>query len=253
MMKHRLLPLLLLPVLAGIGFAQDLAPDSAANVVYEITPQSGVLFPPISVLLGADGIAYRVAAVNGPLETISAFRWQKTSSTTVTLELGSGGTRGQTFITFSSTTGGTYRDFLGTGSIRFTAFPGVANAPLRNVSTRTLLEPGRTLIGGFVIGGNASQRVLVRAVGPGLSAFGVANPAPNPVLRVLRGEIDVASNTGWGGSAALSTAFSAVGAFGLASASRDSTLLLTLEPGSYTAQITSAAAGEVLLEVYWVP
>ena len=46
-----------------------------------------------------------------------------------------------------------------------------------------------------------------------------------------------------------------VGAFALAPNSRDAALLVTLEPGAYTAQLTGpgGASGNALIEVYEVP
>ena len=65
----------------------------------------------------------------------------------------------------------------------------------------------------------------------------------------------VGFNDIWGGTEALQSAFSAVGAFALPAASRDSALLVTLVPGAYTAQVSSASGstGIALLEVYVMP
>jgi hypothetical protein len=65
----------------------------------------------------------------------------------------------------------------------------------------------------------------------------------------------VATNTGWGTNSnptAISTAALEVGAFALPSSSADSALLLTLAPGAYTVQITSAKgnSGIALFEAY---
>ena len=68
----------------------------------------------------------------------------------------------------------------------------------------------------------------------------------------------VAVNDNWGdvGLAAISSTTSAVGAFALSANSLDAALLATLEPGSYTAQVTgvdsAAAAGIALVEIYEV-
>jgi hypothetical protein len=63
------------------------------------------------------------------------------------------------------------------------------------------------------------------------------------------------TNTGWTTNTnptAVSTAALEVGAFALPNLSPDSALLLTLQPGAYTAQITSAsgASGTALFEAY---
>jgi hypothetical protein len=233
-------------------FAQDLAPDFLSNVVYEKTPQSGLLAPTLSTLLGDDGLTYRIAVFQGPLIAGNPYRWRKTSANTGTLEVVSGSNVIQTFITFSSISGGSYQDSSGTGTIFITPFQAPAYAPLINISTRALLESGKPLIAGFIVSGNSAQRVLVRAIGPTLAQFGVSNAVPNPVLRLLKGDVTIASNSAWGGATILSSAFMAAGAFSLPSSSRDSAIVLNLDPGNYTAQITSDLAGEVLLEVYLV-
>jgi hypothetical protein len=123
---------------------------------------------------------------------------------------------------------------------------------LRNISSRATLVANQPVTTGFVVAGAAPRRVLVRAIGPSLTAFGVANPSANPVLTVLLGGVPVGSNSGWGGSASLAATFASVGAFALPPGSRDCALLLALDPGDYTAQARDAAGGEVLIEVYFV-
>jgi len=123
--------------------------------------------------------------------------------------------------------------------------------PLVNISTRSTLAAGQTLSSGFVIGGKIARRVLMRAVGPTLSTFGVTNPLPTPTLAVFNGQTPLRTNAGWAGEASLAAAFSSVGAFALPSSSRDAAILMTLSPGSYTVQV-GGGAGEVLAEIYLV-
>jgi hypothetical protein len=125
-----------------------------------------------------------------------------------------------------------------------------------NVSTRGYVSSTETFIGGFVVQGTAPRTVLIRGDGPTLSTFGVPSPLADPVLTVYNsaGAV-VATNTVWGkntNTTALVTAALEVGAFALPSGSADSALLLTLAPGSYTVQITSAAgnSGIALFEAY---
>jgi hypothetical protein len=125
-----------------------------------------------------------------------------------------------------------------------------------NVSTRGYVSSSETFIGGFVIEGTGPRTVLIRADGPVLSAFGVSSPLPDPVLIVYDSSGTViATNTGWATNAnpaSISTAALEVGAFALPNPSADSALLLTLPPGAYTAQITSAkgSSGIALFEAY---
>jgi hypothetical protein len=125
-----------------------------------------------------------------------------------------------------------------------------------NVSTRGYVSSTETFIGGFVIQGTSPRTVLIRGDGPVLSTFSVPSPLPDPVVTVYNrtGGV-VATNTGWGTNtnpAALSIAALEVGAFALPSSSADSALLLTLPPGAYTVQVTSAGnnSGIALFEAY---
>jgi hypothetical protein len=125
-----------------------------------------------------------------------------------------------------------------------------------NVSTRGYVSSTQTFIGGFVIQGTAPRNVLIRGDGPALGAFGVSGPLPDPVLTVYNTSGTVVStNTGWTTNAnpgAIATAALEAGAFALPNPSLDSALLLTLQPGAYTVQITSAKgnSGIALFEAY---
>jgi hypothetical protein len=125
-----------------------------------------------------------------------------------------------------------------------------------NVSTRGYVSNSQTFIGGFYIEGTAPRTVLIRADGPVLGTFDVSSPLPDPVLTVFNSSgAVIATNTGWGTNAnptSVSTAALEVGAFALPSGSADSALLITLQPGAYTAQVTSAKgnSGIALFEAY---
>ena len=114
---------------------------------------------------------------------------------------------------------------------------------------------------GFVISGAKNRSVLVRAIGPTLSAFGVSDTLARPVLSVYQGDRLVASNSGWSGPTraggdAMNDAFDRAGAFRLVDEdSCDAAVVLSLAPGSYTVQVKSgnSAPGATLLEVYDLP
>lgn len=129
---------------------------------------------------------------------------------------------------------------------------------LVNVSARTQVGTGdNVLIAGFVVGGASPVRVLVRAVGPTLAGFGVGGTLANPKLELFNASsVKVADNDDWAGTAELKAAFASVGAFAFASdGSRDAALTATLQPGSYTAQISGVGGttGVALVEVYELP
>lgn len=75
----------------------------------------------------------------------------------------------------------------------------------------------------------------------------------NPQLKLLNAAgAQINHNDDWGGSAALSTAFTQTGAFTLPASSRDTALLLQVPPGTYTAQVSGVgnAIGVALVEVH---
>jgi hypothetical protein len=125
----------------------------------------------------------------------------------------------------------------------------------RLVNVSVLKNVGGGLTAGFVIGGGTSRAVLIRAVGPGLTAFGLLGALDDPELTLYRSGTVVERNNDWGGTSALSAAFSAVGAFALPPGSKDAALLMTLAPGNYSVQVAGAggATGVVLVEVYEAP
>jgi hypothetical protein len=132
---------------------------------------------------------------------------------------------------------------------------GSSNSPrLVNVSARNRVGTGDDiLIAGFTIAGTGTKQLLVRAIGPGLAAFGVPGTLADPRLEIFTGSgIRVTENDNW--SADLAPTFTDVGAFALPAGSRDAALLARLVPGSYTVQVRGAdgGTGEGLVEIYEV-
>lgn len=128
-------------------------------------------------------------------------------------------------------------------------------ARITNLSARSALASATdALIAGFSIAGNGSRTLLIRAVGPALSNFGVPGALMNPKLQLFDREGRmIQENDNW--DAAVAATFERVGAFQLPHGSQDAALLVTLPPGSYTAQVTGVdhATGVTLVEVYDVP
>ncbi len=114
--------------------------------------------------------------------------------------------------------------------------------PLINVSTRGQVLTGNdVMIGGFVIQGSGPQTVVVRASGPSLANYGIANALANPTLTLVRSsdQAVIATNDNWGSAANAAQ----LQAMGLAPASAlESAILISLNPGAYTA-IVSGAGG----------
>ncbi len=129
---------------------------------------------------------------------------------------------------------------------------------LSNLSVRSLAgQAAETLIVGFVAGGAGSKRVLVRGVGPtlGQAPFNVAGVLADPVLQLYNDGVLLTQNDDWGAGAQASligTTAAQVGAFPLASTSKDAALVADLEAKGYTAHVTGNAGGVgvALVEAY---
>ena len=135
-------------------------------------------------------------------------------------------------------------------------------ARLVNASARMQVNPGgnslNPVIIGFVISGGAPETVLIRGVGPGLAAFGVTGVLPDPQVTLFLGSTQIARNDNWernNNISQIAATFVQVGAFPLVDGSLDAALVTTLQPGSYTVEISGVSndSGVALLEVYDVP
>jgi hypothetical protein len=125
-----------------------------------------------------------------------------------------------------------------------------------NISARSIVGVGENiLLGGFALGGSGRKRLLIRAVGPQLAAFGVTDVLPDPVLELLDANgVMLAQNDDW--DPALETTFAAAGAAPLAPGSRDAALTVSLTAGSsYSVVVRSrdGTTGEAMLEIFEVP
>ena len=129
-------------------------------------------------------------------------------------------------------------------------------ARLSSVSVRAKAGSGAdTLIAGAVVQGSDTLPLLVRAIGPGLTKFGVSNCLRDPTLEIFRGEVRAAQTNTVGTGVTAASAY--VGAFpplestgGLAGG--DAALVGQASAGILTAHCSSAtnAAGVALLEFY---
>ncbi len=120
---------------------------------------------------------------------------------------------------------------------------------LANISTRGFVQTGQgQLIGGFIITGGP-KLVLVRALGHSLTAQGVSPVLSNPVLKLMSGATVVRDNDDWQSESnsddIISTSLPPLDP-------GESSILVRLEPGAYTAVLTGAndSTGIALIEVY---
>src|SRR5882724_2250594 len=131
-----------------------------------------------------------------------------------------------------------------------TKFPTVGPQPL-NLSTRGLVLTGDSvLIGGFIITGTEPKTMVLRALGPSLTGFGLSGVLNDPVLRVYDSSSTlIATNDNWQSDPNHLT----IEANGLAPAILlESATVQTLAPGAYTVIVTGkdSAQGIALVELY---
>ena len=140
------------------------------------------------------------------------------------------------------------------------------NAPMArtrrliNIATRGHAGTGEDLlIAGLVVSGPGPRTYLIRAVGPTLAtSFGLNGANDDPFLQIYRGETLLRENDDWDSPSsaqpALREAAQKVGAFPL-QVRRDAAMLITLQPGAYTAKVSGfdGASGVSLVEIYEMP
>ena len=130
---------------------------------------------------------------------------------------------------------------------------------LGNISTRAFVQTGNdVMIGGFVVQGTAPKSVIVRAIGPELTPFGIPDALADPTLELHNGTgALIASNDNWQtteiGGIIASNQVSAIQNSGHAPTQpSESAIIATLQPGNYTAIVRGRnnTTGVALVEVY---
>jgi hypothetical protein len=138
----------------------------------------------------------------------------------------------------------------GVGIVEVFEIGATGTASLLNISTRGPVETGdNVMIGGFIINGSFPKTVVVRARGPSLAQFGVPGVLANPVLQIFQGQSPIAANDSWQGA----TFAAQMIANGVApSDPAEAAIMITLNPGAYTAIVTGAGntTGVGIVEVF---
>ena len=127
----------------------------------------------------------------------------------------------------------------------------VADSQLANISTLGKVGTGSdVLIGGFVVG-NGPAELVVRALGPSLAQFGVADPLQDPTLELHDSNGNVTANDNWQSS----SNGQPIAAIFEPTDPREAAIQISLAPGNYTAVVRGKGdtAGVGLVEVYNLP
>ncbi|HZZ17748.1 MAG TPA: hypothetical protein VFE25_00165 [Opitutaceae bacterium] len=212
--------------------------------------------------VGADYVTGNAAWGGGSLmleeaSAVGAFPWVNASSLDSALALTvSSGPYAATIETTTGDSGVALAEI-------YDALPAASVTPsssrLINISARAVVGGGAdALIAGFVIAGTDPKTVLIRASGPALTKLGVPGSLADPVLNVystVHSETPIVTGTNWTADQGLANASTWVGAFDWGNEpTLDAAVLITLPPGSYTANVTAASgdSGIALIEVYEV-
>jgi hypothetical protein len=140
----------------------------------------------------------------------------------------------------------------GIGLVEVYAVDAAVNTGLINISARYQVGAGDdVLVAGLVVGPGTAKTFLVRGVGPALAEFGVTGVLADPMLEIFdRNGSRIDQNDDW--PSTIAPIARQVGAFDLTAGSKDAALVVTLGPGSYSAQLSGVggSTGEGLIEIY---
>lgn len=123
------------------------------------------------------------------------------------------------------------------------------HSELRNISTRGRVQTGdNVMIAGFIVTGSDPKTVLVRALGPTLTGFGVPDALQDPMLELHRPGASTISNDDWKQDQRAEIELTQLAP----TFDSESAILVTLSPGAYTAIVRgkNGSSGAGLVEVY---
>ena len=124
-----------------------------------------------------------------------------------------------------------------------------SSAKLANISTRGFIDTGdNVMIGGFIVGGNEPATILIRAIGPTLTTFGVQGALDDPMLELHDANGGSINNDNWRETQENDIVATTIPP----SNNREPAILATLVPGNYTAIVRGKnnTTGIGLVEAY---
>jgi hypothetical protein len=143
--------------------------------------------------------------------------------------------------------------------IRIRPSAALLQTSLDNISTRSFVQTGENvMIGGFIVQGTGPKRVIIRAIGPELTQYGITDALANPRLELHNGTgALIATNDNWQatilGGVITTNQVSEIQNSGYApTAASESAIIANLQPGNYTAIVRGVnnTTGVALVEVY---
>ena len=130
---------------------------------------------------------------------------------------------------------------------------------LRNISSRASVQmDANVMIGGFIVRGTQPKKVIIRAIGPELTQYGIPDALADPTLELHddTGAL-IASNDNWqttviGGIITKDQVKNIQNSGHAPTQASESAITATLPPGNYTAIVRgkNIIVGVALVEVY---
>jgi sugar lactone lactonase YvrE len=256
---------------AGNLFAADLGSGN----IYEFNPEGGkstfasVLNAPSGLAFDSAGNLFEADEGSGNIFKFTPGGTPSTFASGLTFPAGLAfDSAGNLFVAdagigdiFKFTPGGGTRITFASGLSDpiFLAFePPPRPATLGNISTRLQVgTSNRVMIAGFIVQGSSPKMVLIRAIGPSLTNFGVPNVLANPQLELHNANGVIARNDNWQttqiGGIITSNQVAEIQSSHLAPTNpAESAIIATLPPGNYTAIVRGVnnTTGNGLAEVY---
>lgn len=240
------------------GGAALLVTGGSSSVAPSFTTQ------PASVSVASGASATFTAAASGTPSP--SYQWQKNGVALSNSATVSGATTATLTITgVTSADAGNYTVVatnIAGSAVSSTATLTVSSTPpadpgrIINISALTGISAGEDFTFGFFLGGGSGTKpLLMRAMGPSLSAFLSSGYHTDPTIEFYNGSTKASENNDWGGNAGVNNATIAVQAFGFASTtSKDAAIYdpAVTVSGAHSIKIagTAGASGTVIAELY---
>lgn len=238
--------------LVAVGRATRLAGQAAGPFLMSSTQAAPAVVRshPVDTRIAATRRLQLAVALETPAAPATTYRWTRDG-----VVLGGQTSAQLTVANLSAADAGVYRCLItnAAGTVasdeaQVTVIDPAAGGRLSNLSVLSRVTAGDAGVQvGFVVHGAAAKPVLVRAVGPTLTQFDVAEALPDPVIALMHQGAQVGANDNWSG-----TDGRELGAFPLPVGSADAVVPAALGAGAYSAVVKNAQprAGRVLTEVY---
>jgi len=140
----------------------------------------------------------------------------------------------------------------GIGVVEVYDLDAAADSRLANISTRGLVETGDNVLIGGIMPSKGLTKVVVRAIGPSLTSFGITNPLLDPTLELFdENGTSIAVNDDWQTSQEDLIAQAQLAP----NDSREAAIITALGPGAHTAVVRgkNGTTGIAVVEAFNVP